>query len=159
MGRDEGLPWAGSPGVDVVIPFPECYLNVQATKSGIRWLMRAVSLWPQGSLQRPARKGLIFQAGFWAAQVGTEKLDFCARVYHAKVVSAYVLVIYLLTGWRSSHGDIRDISTLSGKSYVQVLRFSPNRGLRADTGQLLESASPPCSFEFVFSQEIEPKSR
>lgn len=37
------LGWEPSAGVDVVIPFPECYLKDQATGSGIRWLLRAAT--------------------------------------------------------------------------------------------------------------------
>lgn len=77
------MAWAGSPGADMVTPFPESYLEDQATRSvsgGCRE-QRPCDL--RSPSRSPASKGLAFQAGSRVTWVRIKKLDFCVKVCRA----------------------------------------------------------------------------
>ena len=74
------MAWAGSPGADVVTPFPESYLEDQATRSVSGGCREQLPCDLRSPSRSPASKGPAFQAGSRETRVRIKKLDLCVKV-------------------------------------------------------------------------------
>lgn len=108
----------------MVSTLPERYLKDQASRSGIRAQQ-------QRDLRSPARKGLVFQAGFRVTQVGIKKLDLRVRVCQAELCN------YVCAGSLPNSVENVERLTVTSETFpleimkedVLVLKVCSGRGL------------------------------
>ena len=109
------MAWAGSPGADMVTPFPESYLEDQATRSVSGGCREQLPCDLRSPSRSPASKGLAFQAGSRVTWERINKLD---------------LIIIKMSALKNMLSRYQNEKPLTGRKYLQktylIKNYYPN---------------------------------